>query len=99
MFHELYDIDTICFNYLAVKFDLSVTSQINCTSARCLISMAYLRHLPLSGHKDVALLNDVTNDAESKQKNENYVIIPSLKSETMGKLINKIPGSLVLISK
>ena len=32
-------------------------------------------------------LNDVTNDAESS-----YVIITSLKSETMGKLINIIPG-------
>ena len=29
-------------------------------------------------------LNDVANDAESTQKNEKYVIIPSLKSETMG---------------
>ena len=28
----------------------------------------------------------------------NYVIIASLKSETMGKLINRIPGSLLLIS-
>ena len=26
-------------------------------------------------------------------KIENYIIIASLKSETMGKLINKIPGS------
>ena len=31
------------------------------------------------------------------QKNKNYVIIASLKSETMGKLINRIPG-LALIS-
>ena len=42
-------------------------------------------------------LNDVANDAES-YKIENYVIIASLKSETMGKLINRIPGSLLLIS-
>ena len=28
-------------------------------------------------------LNDVASDAESKQKIENYVIIASLKSETM----------------
>ena len=54
--------------------------------------------LPLSDHDDVALLNDVANDAESTQKNENYVIIASLKSETMGKLINRIPGSRLLIS-
>ena len=40
-------------------------------------------------------LNDVANDAESTQNN---VIIASLKSETMGKLINRIPGSRLLIS-
>ena len=33
-----------------------------------------------------------------KQKIENYVIIASLKSETMGKLINRIPGSRLFIS-
>ena len=43
-------------------------------------------------------LNYVANDAESIQKNENCVIIASLKSETMGKLINRIPGSRLLIS-
>ena len=31
-------------------------------------------------------------------KIENYVIIASLKSETMGKLINRIPGLRLLIS-
>ena len=34
----------------------------------------------------------------NQRKIENYVIIPSLKSETMGKLINRIPGSHLLIS-
>ena len=53
--------------------------------------------MPLSGHDDVALLNDVAYDAEST-KIENYVIIASLKSESMGKLINRIPGSRLLIS-
>ena len=43
-------------------------------------------------------LNDVANDAESTQKFENYVIIASLKSETMVKLINRIPGLCLLIS-
>ena len=38
-------------------------------------------------------LNDVANT-----KIENYVIIASLKRETMGKLINRIPGSRLLIS-
>ena len=43
-------------------------------------------------------LNDVPNDAESTQKIENYLIIASLKSATMGKLINRIPAWCLLIS-
>ena len=54
--------------------------------------------LPLSGHDDVALLNDVANDAESNNKIKNYVIIASLTSETIGKLINRRPGTRLLIS-
>ena len=34
----------------------------------------------------------------NKHKNQNYVIIASLKSETMGKLINRIPGLRLLTS-
>ena len=34
----------------------------------------------------------------NQQKIENNVIIACLKSETMGKLINRIPGSRLLIS-
>ena len=34
----------------------------------------------------------------NQHKNRNYVIIASLKSETMGKLINRIPGLRLLIS-
>ena len=36
-------------------------------------------------------LYDVANDTES-HKGQNYFIILSLKSETMGKLIKRIPG-------
>ena len=43
-------------------------------------------------------LNGVAYDAESTQKIENYVIIACLKSETMGKLINRILGECLLIS-
>ena len=44
-------------------------------------------------------LNDVAKDAESTQKfKKKYVIIASLKSGTMGKLINRIPGSRLLLS-
>ena len=51
--------------------------------------------MPLLGHDDVALFSDVANDAESTQIIENYLIITSLKSETIGKLINthRILGS------
>ena len=40
-------------------------------------------------------LNDVANDAEST---ENYAILAILKSVTMVKLINRIPGLCLLIS-
>ena len=53
--------------------------------------------MPLSDHDDVALLNDVANDAD-QHKIENYVIFASLKSETMGDLINRIPGLHPLMS-
>ena len=42
-------------------------------------------------------LNDVANEAGSS-KTENYVKIASLKSKTMSKLINRIPGLRLLIS-
>ena len=42
-------------------------------------------------------LNDVADDAESI-KNRKLRKIASLKSETMGKLINRIPGLRLLIS-
>ena len=42
-------------------------------------------------------LNDV-NEAESTHKSKKDVKIASLKSETMGKLINRIPGLRLLIS-
>ena len=43
-------------------------------------------------------LNDVAYDAESTQKLKKYVIMTSLKSETMGKLINRMPDLRLLIS-
>ena len=43
-------------------------------------------------------LNDFANDAESTQKSKIYVTIASLKSGSMGKLINRIPGSRLSIS-
>ena len=44
-------------------------------------------------------LNDVANDVESTQKSKKYIIIASLKSETTCNLINRIPGSRLLISR
>ena len=43
------------------------TSHINCIVALCLINIIS-RHVPLSGHDEVAFLNDVANDAESTLK-------------------------------
>ena len=53
--------------------------------------------MPSSGHGDVALFDDIASYSESTQI-ENYIIIASLKGEIMGKLINRIPGSCLLIS-
>ena len=44
------------------------------------------------------IFNDVANGAESAQKFANYVIMASLKRETIVKLINRIPGLGLLIS-
>ena len=43
-------------------------------------------------------LHDVANDAESTQKFKNYPLIASLKSESVGKLIYRMPGSRLLTS-
>ena len=43
-------------------------------------------------------LNNVVNDVQIDKKINNYVIIASLKSESLGKLINRIAGSRLLIS-
>ena len=72
---------------------LSVTTHINCIVVRCLINVMCLYQVMMTLH----FLNDVPNDAGSTQ-NRNYIIIASLKSETMGRLINRIPGSRLLIS-
>ena len=49
---------------------LSIISHINCIVARCLIKLFISRHVPLSGHDDIALFNDVANDVESTQKSK-----------------------------
>ena len=71
----------------------SVTSHINCIATCCLINMVYLYQVMMKLH----FLNGIANDAELTQKSKNYVIIASLKNETIGKLINRIPGSCLLI--
>ena len=73
---------------------LSVTSHFICIVTRCLSHGMLLYLVMMMLH----FLNDVANDAESTQKIENYVIIASLKSETMGKLINRTSGSHFMIS-
>ena len=54
--------------------------------------------MSISGHDPNAHFNDIINGAESTQKIFIYVIIASLKSESLGKLINIIPGSPLLIA-
>ena len=54
--------------------------------------------MPLSDHDELRFLNDIANALNQQKKGENYVIIASLKSETMGKLINRIPGLRLLRS-
>ena len=54
--------------------------------------------LPLSGHDDVALFNDVANDTESTQNQKLRHNRCFEEWSTMGKLINRIPGSRLLIS-
>ena len=46
----------------------------------------------------VHFFNDVAKDVQPNTTIENYVAISSLKSETMGKLINRISDSHLLIS-
>ena len=61
--------------------------------------MSISRQVSVSGHDDVIhLLNGGAHDAESTKYSRIYVIIASLKSERMGKLINRIPGLRLLIS-
>ena len=43
-------------------------------------------------------LSDIANDPDSTQKIDHYVIFPSLRVSQLGKLINRIPGSRLLIS-
>ena len=44
-------------------------------------------------------LNDIANDTESTQKIDHYVILASLKVNQLGKLINGILDSSLLIIK
>ena len=53
--------------------------------------------MPLSGHNGVALFNEVAQTL-NQHKNLKIIIIASLKSESVGKLINRIPGLRPLIS-
>ena len=56
------------------------------------------RHVPLSGHNDIAFFEWRCKWRWINTKIENYIIMASLKRETIGKLINRMPGSRLLIS-
>ena len=76
---------------------LSVTSHINCIVARCLIKVVYLTACAFIRSCVLHFFEWRRLRSWISTKIENYVIITSLKSETMGKLINTIPGSGLLI--
>ena len=86
-------IDVLLYLYL------SITCHINCIITRS-PDRRWLSHgmCLYQAMMTLHFLNDVANDAESTQKSKDYAINPSLKSETMGKLINRIPGPCLLIS-
>ena len=78
---------------MCVNVHLSVTSHINCIVARCLINVVYLTACCLyQVMMTVHFLNDIANDAESTQKSKitSYSLVV--------KLIDRIPGSCLLIS-
>ena len=54
--------------------------------------------MPISGVDNVALFNDVANDAELTQKPTITSYLPFRRLNRFGKLINRIPGSCLLIS-
>ena len=55
-----------------------------------LINVGYLTHVSSSGYNDVAIFKEVAINSELTQTS--YVIIVSLKSEPMVKLIKRIQG-------
>ena len=67
-------------DFIAYKHYLSVTIYMNCSVARCLINVYYLRHVPLSGHDDVALFGRRRLWRWINTKIKIYVTIASLKS-------------------
>ena len=78
---------------------LSVTSHINCIVARCLIKVVYLTACCLyQVMMTLHYLSDVANDAESTQNQKLRHYRSFEECSTMGKLINRIPSSRLLIS-
>ena len=59
--------------------------------------MPFSRHVPLSGHVDVAFFKWCHQWHWINTKIYKYVIITSLNSESACKLINRIPGLCLLI--
>ena len=68
-----------------INYQLTLILTAFCTlpDKRCLSHGMCLYQVMMMSH----VLNDVANDAGSTQKIDHYVIIASLKYETMGKLI------------
>ena len=95
MFHGHFDLH--CF-LNRTHAGLSVTSHINCIVAHCLINVIYITACAFNRSwwrctfKITSLMTLIST------KIKNCAIITSLKREEMRKLINRIPGSSLLIS-
>ena len=86
-------------SYSGKYFVLSVTSHMNCVAARCLINVVYLTACSFirSWWRYTFWMTSLMTPNQRKKWKFRHVI-SSLKSETMVKLINRIPGLHLLIS-
>ena len=82
--------------YQAFYFILSVTSHIICIATRCLINFVYQTAFIRSWWRCTFWITSFMR--LNQHKNRKWRHNDWLKSETMSKLINRIPGSCLLIS-
>ena len=87
----------IVLSFITLEYDfLSVTIHINCSAARCLKTLSISPNVPLSGYDDVALFEWRRQWRWMDTKNRSLRLV--WRVNQLGKLINGIPGSRLLIS-